>query len=157
MEILEAVLTDFSRIGLQGHYVCFVHNAFAEALVNASEEARGPEKRRALKKGKKACRKALRESERSRRARPQAQRIQGTLRWLEGDGSGAERWWKKSLESARQLGAPYAMGQAHMEMGRRLNRRADLEEALSLFESMGARYDAARARDLLRREPAAAE
>jgi len=76
-------------------------------------------------------------------------RLKGTYEWLKRRPSTAEKWWNKSLNLADKMGMPYHSGLAHLEMGRRLKKRAHLEQAEAFFRQVGAEWDLAEAQRLL--------
>jgi hypothetical protein len=80
----------------------------------------------------------------------EAMRMKGTYEWLKGRLSSAEKWWQRSLKRAEELGMSYELGMTHLEMGQRLNDRSHLQKAEAIFTEIGAEFDLAQARKLLR-------
>ncbi len=76
-------------------------------------------------------------------------RQQGTLEWLRGSSAAARVWWEKSLAEAKAMGMSYDLSMTHLEMGRRLRERAQLEKAEAVFAEIGAEWGLARAREAL--------
>ncbi|MFN8458085.1 MAG: adenylate/guanylate cyclase domain-containing protein [Anaerolineae bacterium] len=86
--------------------------------------------------------------------RPRLYLWQGVYEWSLGHRKQGLDLWRKSLESAAQLGMPYSAGLTHYEMGRRLPptdpaRREHLARAADIFNRLGAAYDAERAQQAL--------
>ena len=103
-----------------------------------------------LKEARTACRAALKQTKvRQDRARPGAGALQGTYEWLRGRPRRAEKWWRKSLDHAEQLGCRYEGALTALEMGRRLGDREQLEHAEAEFADMGAQFRLAQTRELL--------
>ena len=70
----------------------------------------------------------------------------GLYYWLTGRNGRAHTLWRDALSVAQQQGLPYEQALAHYEMGRHLiiddpARRQHLEEALEIFNGLGAVYD----------------
>ena len=79
-----------------------------------------------------------------------AERLQGRYEWLAGRAKKAETWWRKSLATAKRLGARYEGALTELEVGRRLGDPVALERAATAFEAMGAEHDLATTRALRR-------
>ena len=75
--------------------------------------------------------------------------LQGRYEWLRGKPAAAQKWWRRSLALAEEMGQRYALGMTHLEMGQRLGERAHLERAEAIFAEIGAEWDLARAREAL--------
>jgi tetratricopeptide (TPR) repeat protein len=71
----------------------------------------------------------------------------GTHAWLSHKPTQARAAWAKGLVAAQKLQMPYDEGLAHYEIGRhatQAERQTHLQKALTIFEVLGARYDAER-------------
>ena len=84
-------------------------------------------------------------------AAPRAWLLKGTARWLSGRRGSARRAWRKSLQAAERLSMPLEIALALGEIGRHLEpedpaRRERLAQAIEIFERLGARDEASRAR-----------
>src|SRR6185503_16863614 len=81
--------------------------------------------------------------------RPQASLWLGLEAWLEKKPKRALRLWRRSIELATRLQAPYELGHAHLESGRHLppgeERDRHLERAKEIFQQLGSRRDMQRA------------
>jgi class 3 adenylate cyclase/tetratricopeptide (TPR) repeat protein len=134
------------------HYFvsAFLHGGLAEACLSAAERSSGSERGVWLKESKRRCDDALKSSKALfRPLLPEAMLLKGTYEMLRNRPSAAEKWWSRSLDLADQMGMPYHSGLAHLEMGRRLKKRAHLEKAEAFFRQVGAEWDLAQNRDLL--------
>jgi tetratricopeptide (TPR) repeat protein len=118
----------------------------AELAVRSAEGAAGPEHRAALRRARRACRGALRQSARTPEAAAAAARLRGTLEWLAHHRRRARRWWAASLAAGTRLGARQEVGLTHLEIGRRIGDRPSLERAAELFAAIGADGDLQSAR-----------
>jgi len=134
------------------HYFvsAFLHNGLAEVCLSAGERCVGDERAMWLKESKRRCDDALKSSRAFFRPLfPEAMRLKGTYEWLQRKTAAAEKWWNKSLNLADKMGMPYHSGLAHLEIGRRLNDRAHLEQAEAFFRRVGAEWDLAETERLL--------
>lgn len=122
-----------------------LRNGLAKAYLLASEQGDPRERNAWLKKAGRACRAALGWGKLFRPGKPEALRLQGRYAWLKGNAVQAQRWWGKSLVEAETLGMPYELGLTHLEIGRRLGDRTNLEKAEAIFARIGADKDLARA------------
>ncbi len=87
--------------------------------------------------------------------RPRAHLWQGLYEWLAEKPRKAHKHWLKSLDCARQSDMPYEQGLAHCEIGRHLpendtHRLEHLNQAVEIFERLGAAYDLKRAQETLK-------
>jgi tetratricopeptide (TPR) repeat protein len=87
--------------------------------------------------------------------RPRACLWQGWWYWLTGRAEQATRLWHQGLAAAQHFQMPYEQGLTYYELGRHLprsdpQRQVYLQRAIAVFENLGAAYDAAQARDVLR-------
>jgi hypothetical protein len=122
----------------------FLHCGLAEACLSAAERSSGSERGAWLKESKRRCGSALKSSKALfRPLLPEAMLLKGTYEWLRNRPSAAEKWWNRSLDLADQMGMPYHSGLAHLEMGRRLKKRAHVEKAEAFFRQVGAEWDLA--------------
>ena len=83
-------------------------------------------------------------------ARPHTSRIEGWNAHLNNQPDAAKRFWEKSLAGAEKIGKAYEQGLAHFDIGRfspsgSPEHKQHLEQAITLFESIGAAYYAHRA------------
>jgi tetratricopeptide (TPR) repeat protein len=134
---------------LGGDSYASLRNGLAEAYLFAAEQRSGTEKVEWLKKANGACRDALKQAKAFRPGMPEAMRLWGTCLWLRGKPVAAEKWWRRGLALAGEMGQRYDEGLAHLEMGRRLGDRAHLERARAILAGIGAELDLARAREAL--------
>jgi hypothetical protein len=129
-----------------------LRNGLAEAYLVAAEQ--GTRLRPSaggawLGRARRACREALKQGKAFRPGLPEAMRLRGTYEWLRGKPAAADKWWRRGLALAEEMGQPYDSGLIHLEMGKRLGERAHLERAEALLSEVGAAWDLARARELL--------
>jgi hypothetical protein len=76
----------------------------------------------------------------------------GLYRWLTGRRRAAVEHWRRAAAAAARLGMPYEEATAHAELGRHLSgalHREHLEQAATIFERLGATFDAAEAQTAL--------
>ena len=83
-------------------------------------------------------------------ARPRSLLWLGLGSWVSGKESKARKTWSTCLELSENLEMPYERAQAHLEIGRHLpqddpERSRHLQQAIELFEGLGASYDVVRA------------
>ena len=83
-------------------------------------------------------RRALRSARRQGRwldttGRPAAYRLTGIYWWLRGEPRRARKWWDRSLDCARKLGARHDEATTLQELGRRTGNRASLELAEAIL------------------------
>lgn len=96
----------FAKHYLKGHLASFIKNAIAEAFLCLSENEDNKTKKIVLlKKCKKSCKIAVKESSKFCWAIPQAYRLNGSYKWIIGDFKGANIWWNRSLNMSNKLGA----------------------------------------------------
>ena len=91
----------------------------------------------AFKRAECACQAALKHSRVDRLARPEAMRLQGTCEWLRGRTDAARTWWERSAALAESMGMRYDLGMAHLEMGKRLGERVQMERAEAILVEVG--------------------
>jgi class 3 adenylate cyclase/tetratricopeptide (TPR) repeat protein len=82
-------------------------------------------------------------------ARPPAFRVKGTLSWLNGRQQEARSAWDRSLAWARDTGGRYDEGLTLVEIGRRTHDRDVVDQAVTVFEQVGARGEMQHALDLM--------
>jgi hypothetical protein len=85
---------------------------------------------------------------------PRAWLYEGWHHWLSGKHSKAQKAWKNSLASAKNLGMRYDEGLAYLEIGRHLppgdtTRQDYITRGVNIFTQIGAMHDLERAKDLL--------
>jgi len=128
-----------------------LRDGLAEAYLLAAEQNDKSKRAEWLKRAGRACRAALQHSQKAvRSGLPEAMRLRGRYEWLRGKRATAQQWWQRSLAEAEALGMRYELGVTHLEMGQRLGERAHLEKAEAIFAEIGAEWDLAKARELLR-------
>jgi tetratricopeptide (TPR) repeat protein len=86
---------------------------------------------------------------------PQTPYYEGWYEWLAGDQSKALRLWQKSLEAAQKFNMRYEEGRAHLQLGlttaEPVTRAEHLQQAVTIFEKMGAVYEEKIAKENLSR------
>jgi hypothetical protein len=121
-----------------------------EGALGAGDAARLRELRRRARRTGGAT---LRAASRVACRRTFAYRLAGRHAWLLGQRRKAQRWWERSLESGRNLGARPELARTHAELALRLGPGEALAgwsseehrlEALGLFERLGLEWDLAR-------------
>ncbi len=151
----EAVLDEscgwISARGLTGWLIPPVWVALAELRLIIAERAEASRKDASMNRAGQACKIALKAGRLDCASMVAAYRAKGTYEWLAGRSRTAHSWWQRSLQLARRLGARYELGMTHLETGRLTGERAELETAESIFLDVGAQFDLAQARKLLRR------
>jgi len=106
MKILNIADEQFNNHHLKGHLASFVKNALAESYLCSAENEKNKNKKRfLLKKCKKYCKNAVKESGNYCWAIPQAYRLKGSYKWIVGDLKNAKKWWKKSIKESTKIGA----------------------------------------------------
>jgi tetratricopeptide (TPR) repeat protein len=141
---------EFYAPHLGGDSYASLRNGLAEAYLLAAEQRDKTERADWLKRARRACKDALKQSKAFRPMLPEAMRLQGTHEWLSGKPAAAQKWWQRSLALAEEMGQRYDLGVTHLEMGQRLGERAHLEHAEAILAEIGAEWDLARAREALR-------
>ena len=107
-------------------------------------------KKEALKIGKKM----IKHAHKVAADRTEAFRLMGTYYWLTGYKIKSQRWWMKSIEEGKQIGARLELSRTYMEIGKRLLESkskyrelngikpdAYLKKARTMFEEMGLQWD----------------
>jgi tetratricopeptide (TPR) repeat protein len=135
---------------LRGFSCVPVWMSLAQAYLLAADRAEKPASASARRKARRACQVALKQSKFDRGSLVAACRMQGSFEWLRGKSKTAQQWWQRSLEVATALGAHYELGLTHLEMGKCLGDPSHLERGEAIFVEMGANFDLAQARKLLR-------
>jgi class 3 adenylate cyclase/tetratricopeptide (TPR) repeat protein len=148
LAILEEHRTRLEKQGLKSYWTRNVWAGLATARLMIAEQ-KGPQNGPALQDAREACERLLRQGQVDRGAFVLAYRMQGTCLWLEGKQRKAEQWWRKSVALAVEVGARYDEAATRLQIGRRLDDRAELEQAEAMFAEMGAAFDLAEARRLL--------
>ena len=80
---------------------------------------------------------------------PSARRLRGTYEWLRDRPAAAQKWWRRSLALAEEMGQRYDLAITYLEMGQRLGDRVHLERAEAILGEIGAEWDFAQVRKLL--------
>ena len=60
---------------------------------------------------------------------------------MRGKQPAAQRWWSRSLDKAEELGQPYDMARTHVEIGQRLSRQDNLEQANQILSKLGVEHN----------------
>jgi tetratricopeptide (TPR) repeat protein len=128
----------------------FLATALFATYLAAAEQDREPQRDEYLRKAEQACRRLFRSAKGYPVCLPEATRLQGIYDWLTGKQTSAQKQWQRSLDLAEEMGMRYDLAMTHLEMGRRLNDREHLEKAEAIFAEIGAEFDLAETRKLLR-------
>jgi class 3 adenylate cyclase/tetratricopeptide (TPR) repeat protein len=134
------------RHALRGFNVSMVVTGAAAVALATVEHPDGSRRSAALREAKRACSMALKQGKFDTMAFVPAYRLQGSYQWLLGHPDQAEKWWRKSLDHAQELGCRYEGALTMLEWGRRTGDRAQLEHAESEFEAMGCEFFLSQAR-----------
>ena len=120
INILDIADKQFTNHHLNGHLASFIKNAIAESyLYLAENESNKDKKRLILKKCKKFCKAAVKESGNYCWAIPQAYRLNGSYKWIIGDFKNAKIWWNKSINKSNNLGATFQIQITNEEKAKR--------------------------------------
>jgi tetratricopeptide (TPR) repeat protein len=156
-EILHESVRVLEAMGLRDVYYIEPMTAFTELWLLEAERCTGAARKAALRSAKAACAKALACSQKSAVPwHPESLRLHGTVAWLYGAKSTAIRRWHQSIELAQRMNLPPQRARALLEMGDRTNDESLVEEARSVFESIGAKVDLAFSLHVLARMAASA-
>jgi tetratricopeptide (TPR) repeat protein len=109
-----------------------------------------------MKRSEVSCRRLREFAGRFPLGRPHAHLWSGLLAWHQHRHRRALRLWQRAIDAADELRTPYERGRAHLEIARHLGaessrRRYHLDQAVDIFEKLGASADLARARSELGR------
>jgi hypothetical protein len=90
-------------------------------------------------------------------ARSRAALCEGRYAWLAGQADRAYESWRKSIQQGKKYAMPFDEALAHFELGRHLpqtnpSRMVHLNQARTLFETIGAQYDLQQVQALLAAE-----
>lgn len=149
-----ALLEECDLIGRQhkviGPIYSFIINGLAKAYVFAAEQNTGSVRTEWLKKAEKESKRSVKLGKAFKYCRVDAMLHQGTCEWLNERHASARKCWELSLSIAEEIGMRYRLGMTHQEIGRRLKDKEHLEQAEKIFSEIGAEFDLAEARKLLR-------
>jgi class 3 adenylate cyclase/tetratricopeptide (TPR) repeat protein len=112
-------------------------NSLAEACLLAAEQGDESDRAGWLEKAGRACQDGLRQGKAYRGVMPEAMRLRGTYEWLRGRPKAAQKWWRRGLALAEEMGQRHDLGLTHLEMGRRLGERTHLERAAAILDEIG--------------------
>ena len=156
-EILHECVRVLEATGMRDVYYIEPMTAFTELWLLEAQRRTGGARKTALRAAKAACAKALACSKKSTVPwHPESLRLHGTVAWLYGAKSSAIRRWHRSIELAQRLNLPTLRARSLLEIGDRTNDESLVEEARSVFESIGAKVDLAFSLHVLARMAATA-
>jgi tetratricopeptide (TPR) repeat protein len=156
-EILHESVQLLEARGLRDLFYIESITAFTELWLIEAQRRTGAARKAALRAAKTACAKALACSKKSTVPwHPESLRLRGTVAWLYGAKSSAIRRWHQSIELAQRLNLPPLRARSLLEIGNRTNDESLVEEARSVFESIGAKVDLAFSLHVLARMAATA-
>ena len=121
-----------------------------EAYLQCAEQTPGADRTSWLEKAFRTSEASLKNARHSPPAGPEAMRLRGIHEWLRGNRKSAQKWWQRSAALAAQLGMQYDLAISLLETGRRLHKRADLEQAEAILSEIDAKWDLARAKEALK-------
>jgi tetratricopeptide (TPR) repeat protein len=135
-----------------GYWLQNSSSALAEVLLSLLERhwlGSGGSHVALARQARQAVRNLRRFARRFPMGRPAALLWAGLLAWLGGHRRLALRRWQRAVDLASQLGMPYELGRAHLEIGRHLPhgtpaRLRHLEDAAVIFRRLDAATDVAR-------------
>ena len=125
-------------------------NALSEAYLAAAEQSNGKEREDWLKKAERSCREAIKSAQNNQPPLPDALMLQGRYECLREKPAAAQKWWQKAIHEAQRIGDRYLEGTSRLEAGHRLGDRDQLSQAESIFQEIGAEFDLAKARKVIR-------
>jgi class 3 adenylate cyclase/tetratricopeptide (TPR) repeat protein len=131
------------------HWADFCASAAEVHAELVAASAAGSEERRVLtRKATRSCRLLRRLGRQFHNVRPRARLIAGTLAWAGGRRSAARRQWAEAARLAERMEMPFERAKALVAQARvaPAGGRADIAEAVAIFERLGAWYEARRAR-----------
>ena len=126
-------------------YATQARTSLAEAYLATAEAGDGA----AMSKARSAVNLCMAQGRTDIEARAPAFRVKGTLSWLNGRQQEARSAWDRSLAWARDTGGRYDGGLTLVEIGRRTHDRDAVDQAVTVFEQVGARAEMQRALDLM--------
>jgi tetratricopeptide (TPR) repeat protein len=130
MSILSEGIAVIEQKRLRGTPECAeALTGMAEACLVALERSDRASRPHALRNARTACRHALLSARRTLAWMPQAMRLYGTLAWESGNPSAAQHRWRHSLVLAEQWRFPVQHALTLLEMGRKMEDGALLDEA----------------------------
>jgi class 3 adenylate cyclase/tetratricopeptide (TPR) repeat protein len=148
-----SVLEDMQELYLAHGIVIdapYLGNSTSEVFLEAAERASGKDKHEWLKKAKRSCQETLKAAKINQPPLPDAMLFQGRYEWLRGKPASAQKWWQGALEEAQRMQNPFLEGTIHLEIGRRMGDRGNLQRAESILEKIGAEYDLKKGREALK-------
>ena len=150
LDILTGTNNWMAKHHFKGLNPIVVSLGFLQVYLAAAEQAVERKREEWLRKAKQVCKKLLRSAKVKRLFLPEAIRLQGNYQWLRRKPSFAKKCWERSLGLAEEMDMRYELGMTHLEMGRRLKDRGHLEQAEKIFADIGAEFDLAQTRKLLK-------
>ena len=152
LSILKDIQQVFVEHGAIGGTNTPLRNSLAAAYLMAAEQGVAIQENNGnwLRKARNACKVALKQGKAFHPGMPDALRMQGTFEWLMGKHSAARKWWQRSLTTAVDQRQRYDLGMVFLEMGRRMNDRACLERAETIFTEIGAELHLKQTQSLLK-------
>lgn len=128
---------------LRGEWSADPLNAAAELCLAQASRLTGAPRREALRAAHRACAKALQCTRHAVAWLPATERLRGTVAWLSGGPRSAQARWRASLAAAERLGLVIERARTQFEIGQRSGDIALVDEALRVFNRIGARVDSA--------------
>jgi class 3 adenylate cyclase/tetratricopeptide (TPR) repeat protein len=128
---------------LRGEWSADPLNAAAEHCLAQASRLTGAPRREALRAAHRACAKALQCTRHAVAWLPATERLRGSVAWLSGDPRSAQARWRGSLAAAERLDMVVERARTLFEMGQRSEDIAFVDEALVVFDRIGARVDSA--------------
>ena len=147
--VIDVARASITRHNVRGLSCTSVILAEAEADVLRASLASDANRRTALARAQRACRRAIAGGKLDSAGRPAAYRAAGTCEWLRGEPDEARRLWQLSLDAAQLLESSYEVALTLLEMGGRLGEKATVEEAEALLRRCGAELARHRAHEVL--------
>ncbi len=149
LSIMRESLQIISERHLRSLFLSESHAHLAEALLAVAEVTDYAERRSIMRETKRACNVVLSQSKMFKGIEAEAFRLEGTYQWLNGNPRNARKWWSRSLEAAKKLGANYELGRSHFEIGQRTGELQHLRNAESIFAEIGCNLDLMQTRQCL--------
>jgi len=145
---MERSLEQIRKYGLRHEFVMGAYPGLAEAYLSVLDDDQDRTARRAaLRRIRKLCRQAVSKGKKFPNWLGYAYRVSALCERAAGRPQAARRFFERSLDSSRSLGARYELGVTHFEMGKFLLESGDpdasdcLNEAIRLFKECGAELD----------------
>lgn len=143
LEELAEAQARIAKYMLRGFSCTPVLNASAQAHLAQAERDGTPLDRRVFGAPRRALRSARRQGRRlDTTGQPGAYRLTGTYWWLCGKERRARKWWDRSIDCSRRLGARHDEATTLWEVGSRTGNRGSLELAEAIFVEIRQGLDA---------------